>query len=155
MPLDKCLNQFTSLNTDRNRNNWTADTCHRAQHKPFLLLSVMDLIAQGQIKGNLIEPSFELVDTWNGYWQAAMLPGKTSSVAYPFFFMKSGMQVSEKPSSAFTTTTVPCAAFACRRPRGTPWWKPPTSFPGVRARTTFPPTACASAGFAIGHSMRG
>jgi putative restriction endonuclease len=49
----------------------------------------MDLIAQGQITENLIEPSFELVDTWNGYWQAVMPPGKTSSMAYPFFFMKS------------------------------------------------------------------
>jgi hypothetical protein len=32
----------------------------------------MDLIAQGQITENFIEPSFELVDTWNGYWNAIM-----------------------------------------------------------------------------------
>ena len=89
MPVDKYLNQFASLNTERNRNNWTIDTYNRAPHKPFLLLSVMDLIAQGQIRGNLVELSFELDDTWNGYWQAAMPPGKTSSVAYPFFIMKS------------------------------------------------------------------
>ena len=45
---------------------------------------MMDLIAQGQITGNWIEPSFELVDTWNGYWNAVMPVGKQSSMAYPF-----------------------------------------------------------------------
>ena len=44
----------------------------------------MDLIAQGQIFENFIEPSFELVDTWNGYWNAIMPVGKHSSMAYPF-----------------------------------------------------------------------
>ena len=44
----------------------------------------MDLIAQGQIVKNFIEPSFELVDTWNGFWQAIMPIGKHSSMAYPF-----------------------------------------------------------------------
>ncbi len=32
----------------------------------------MDLIAQGQIIENFIEPSFELVDNWNEYWNAVM-----------------------------------------------------------------------------------
>ncbi|MCP4876094.1 MAG: hypothetical protein GY896_11565, partial [Gammaproteobacteria bacterium] len=41
-------------------------------HKPFLLLYVMDMIAQGQVIENFIEPSFELVDTWNGYWNTVM-----------------------------------------------------------------------------------
>jgi hypothetical protein len=31
-------------------------------HKPFLRLSIMDLIAQGLIRENLIEPSFVLVE---------------------------------------------------------------------------------------------
>ena len=89
MSVDEYLKQISRLNTDRNRKNWTAATCHRAPHKPFLLLSIMDLIAQEQISENFIEPSFELVDTWNGYWQAIMPIGKTSSMAYPNFFMKS------------------------------------------------------------------
>jgi len=32
----------------------------------------MDLIAKGCITQNLIEPSYELVDTFNTYWAAIM-----------------------------------------------------------------------------------
>jgi len=84
MSVDKYLKKFSSLNTGKSRHRWSAATCHRAPHKPFLLLSIMDLIAQGQIVDNFIGPSFELVDTWNGYWQAIMPIGKHSSMAYPF-----------------------------------------------------------------------
>jgi putative restriction endonuclease len=51
------------LNTAPGRHGWSADTFHRVPHKPFLLLSIMDLIAQGVIAENFIEPSFELVVT--------------------------------------------------------------------------------------------
>jgi putative restriction endonuclease len=47
------------LNTDKSHTRWSATTCHRAPHKSFLLLSIMDLIAQGQITENFIEPLFE------------------------------------------------------------------------------------------------
>ena len=89
MSVDEYLKKFSRLNTDKSRQRWSATTCHRAPHKPFFLLSIMDLIAQGQIVENFIEPSFELVDTWNGYWIAIMPIGKRSSMAYPYFFMKS------------------------------------------------------------------
>ena len=84
MSVDEYLKKFSRLNTDKSRHRWTATTCHRAPHKPFLLLSIMDLIAQGQIIENFIEPSFELVDTWNGYWNAVMPIAQRSSMAYPF-----------------------------------------------------------------------
>jgi len=35
--------------TDKNRKRWSALTTYQAPHKPFLLLSIMDLIAQGSI----------------------------------------------------------------------------------------------------------
>jgi putative restriction endonuclease len=84
MSLDEYLKKFSRLNTDKSLQRWSEATCHRAPHKPFLLLSIMDLIAQGQITENFIEPSFELVDTWNGYWQAIMPINKHSTMAYPF-----------------------------------------------------------------------
>jgi putative restriction endonuclease len=75
--LDKYLQMFAHLRTDRGRDRYPEITYHRAPHKPFLLLFVMDLIAQGRITQNLIEPSYELVDTlwgallnrvtWQGY----------------------------------------------------------------------------------------
>ncbi len=89
MLIEEFLSKFSKLNTDRGRHRWSAATCHCAPHKPFLLLSIMDLIAQGQIVENFIEPSFELVDTWNGYWNAIMPIGKHSSMAYPFARLQS------------------------------------------------------------------
>lgn len=60
---EKYLKSFSNLRTDKNRNRYPAITDHRAPHKPFLLLSIMDLIAQGQITENFIDPSYELIDT--------------------------------------------------------------------------------------------
>ena len=74
--------------TDRGRDRYPGITYHRASHKPFLLFSIMDLIAQGRITQNLIEPSYELVDTFNTYWAAIMPPGSTTSMAYPFSRLK-------------------------------------------------------------------
>ena len=47
--LEKYLKSFSNLRTDKNRKRYPALTDHRAPHKPFFLLSVMDLMAQGQI----------------------------------------------------------------------------------------------------------
>ena len=82
--LEEYIHKFAVLRTDRGRNRYTDATNQRAPHKPFLLLSVMDMIAQGQIIENFIDPSFELVDTWNGYWNAVMPVGQRSTMAYPF-----------------------------------------------------------------------
>ena len=86
---EKYIDAFTHLRTDRNRNYWGKESCFGAPHKPFLLLSVMDLAAQGQITENLITPSQELVETFNGYWRLVMPPERTASMAYPFFHLQS------------------------------------------------------------------
>jgi hypothetical protein len=41
----------------------------------------MDLMAQGRITASLIEPSYELVDTFNTYRASIMPPGSTTSMA--------------------------------------------------------------------------
>lgn len=86
--LEQYLQMFAHLRTDRKRDRYPAITFHRAPHKPFLLLSVMDLIALGRITENLIEASYELVDTFNTYWASIMPPGSTTSMAYPFSRLK-------------------------------------------------------------------
>ena len=68
MSLDKYLKSFSRLRTYKDRKKWSALTTHQAPHKPFLLLTIMDLIAQGSITQNFIEPSVELFDTFNTYW---------------------------------------------------------------------------------------
>ena len=85
---EKYLNSFSNLRTDKNRNRYPAVTTHWAPHKPFLLLSIIDLIAQGQITENFIEPSYELVETWNIYYSSIMSPGSKTSMAYPFSRLK-------------------------------------------------------------------
>jgi putative restriction endonuclease len=65
MPLAQYLKSFSSLRTYKDRKKWTALTTYQAPHKPFLLLSIMDLIAQGAIIKNFIKPDFELVETFN------------------------------------------------------------------------------------------
>lgn len=89
MPIEDFISKFSNLNTDRGKHRWSADTCHRAPHKPFLLLSIMDLMAQGLIDENFIEPSFELAKTWTDYWKAVVPDKNESSMAYPFFFLPS------------------------------------------------------------------
>jgi len=86
--LEKYIKAFSNLRTDKNRNRYPAVTNYRAPHKPFLLLSIMDLIAQGQITENFIEPSYELVETWNTYYSSIMPLGSKTSMAYPFSRLK-------------------------------------------------------------------
>jgi hypothetical protein len=47
--LEKYLHMFAKLRTDKSRDRYPQITYHRAPHKPFLLLSIIDLIAQGRI----------------------------------------------------------------------------------------------------------
>lgn len=65
-------------------NIWTDDTKKKAPHKPLLLLSVMDLIEQGDITSSIIYPSTDLLDTFNRYSQLVMPQSKNTSMAYPF-----------------------------------------------------------------------
>ncbi|MGA7146582.1 MAG: HNH endonuclease [Desulfobacterales bacterium] len=84
MSLEKYLKSFSRLRTYKDRKKWSALTAFQAPHKPFLLLSIMDLIAQRLITRNFIEPSFELLDTFNTYWNSIMPIGSKTSMAYPF-----------------------------------------------------------------------
>lgn len=70
--IENYLYKLSNLRTDRGRERYPACTFRCAAHKPFLLLSIMDLIAQGSIAENFIEPSFELVETFNDYWNSIM-----------------------------------------------------------------------------------
>lgn len=87
--LDYYLQLFSALRTDRNRNRWPAETCFQAPHKPFLLLSILDAIASSGITKNFIEPSFELAETFAGYWSLVMPPGTSGSMSYPFYHLES------------------------------------------------------------------
>jgi putative restriction endonuclease len=84
MSLVQYLKIFSRLRTYKDRKKWSGLTTYQTPHKPFLLLSIMDLIAQGAITHNLIKPSFELVEVFNGYWNSIMPLGTKTSMAYPY-----------------------------------------------------------------------
>lgn len=86
--LDCYLQSFSKLRTDKNSKRWSAATCFRAPHKPLLLLSILDLISSGSISENFIEPSFELAETFNGYWSKVMPIGTSASMSYPFYHLE-------------------------------------------------------------------
>ncbi|WP_234573061.1 HNH endonuclease [Rhodohalobacter sp. 614A] len=85
---DTIINALTSLHSDTSH-NWPEETRGRAPHKPLLLLSVMDGMEQGWIKGNNIELSQSLVETFFTYWKVVMGEERVTTIALPFFYMKS------------------------------------------------------------------
>ncbi len=87
--LQDYIHQFTHLRTDTNRHRWTVATHFRAPHKPFLLLSILDLFAQGSLQTNLIEITPELGNLFAKYWQVLMPPDRRGNMALPFFHMRS------------------------------------------------------------------
>lgn len=57
-----------------------------APYKPFLLLAVIELIEQGDIRENWIPLSYSLIDTFHQY--TALTPDWSSSIHNPFFHLK-------------------------------------------------------------------
>lgn len=87
--LQNYILSFTHLRTDSNRKFWTEATHFHAPHKPLLLLSILDLFAQGSLKTNLIEITPELGDIFSRYWRILMPPDRHGNMALPFFHLRS------------------------------------------------------------------
>lgn len=88
-PLEYYADRFRRLRTDRSRVHYPASTRHRAPHKPLLLLSVLDLVAEGAVTGNFFEPGPDLVELFGLYWSRVMPPERRGAVALPFFHLRS------------------------------------------------------------------
>lgn len=88
MTLSTYILKFSKLRTDRT-GGWTAATRGQAPHKPILLLSVLDLFAQGYSATNLIEITAELGELFAGYWSKVMPPERRGNLALPFFHLRS------------------------------------------------------------------
>ena len=58
-----------------------------APHKPLLLLSVIDLLRQGQILENKIFPSPDLAEVFLKYWSRVVV-NRTHNFAMPFFHLQ-------------------------------------------------------------------
>lgn len=87
--LDQYKVAFTKLRSDAVPSRWTSATNHRAPHKPLLLLTIMDLIEQGNIRTNFIAFDAVLLDTFELYWVKVIGQDKAGSPLLPFFHLRS------------------------------------------------------------------
>lgn len=88
MNLEHYKRAFAKLRSDV-KAYWPVATLHRAPHKPFLLLSIMDLVANKQVKSNFFELDAELMDTFDLYWETIIGSDRDSNVLMPFYHMAS------------------------------------------------------------------
>ncbi|KAB8144902.1 HNH endonuclease [Chloroflexia bacterium SDU3-3] len=87
--IDSYTRAFAKLRSDAVPSRWGAATMGRAPHKPLLLLSILDLIAQGQIQTNVIVPNADLLDVFDLYWVKVMGREREGNLAMPFFHLRS------------------------------------------------------------------
>ena len=92
-PLHKYLDEIQSLRIDRAHGN--------APHQPVLLLSVIELIEQGQISENKIIPSPVLVETFVKYW--TKITDRKPKLELPFFHMKNRSFWHHHPNPGYET----------------------------------------------------
>jgi putative restriction endonuclease len=88
MNLEQYKLAFSKLRSDVKR-YWPTSTLHRAPHKPLLLLSIMDLIANNQINSNFFELNADLMDTFDLYWEKVIGRERESNILMPFYHMTS------------------------------------------------------------------
>lgn len=81
--------RFARLRTDKSFSRWSDATSNRAPHKPLLLLSVLDLFEQGEVKSNLIELGPDLGELFAQYWNAVLPFDRRGNLALPFFHLRS------------------------------------------------------------------
>ena len=79
---------LASLNTNKNTKHWSAATNFRAPHKPLLLLTVADLVAQGHLRGGFVEFDDRLLEGFDRYWTLVFGPGQPGNPTLPFFHLR-------------------------------------------------------------------
>ncbi len=89
MTESEIIKRVEDLNTDKNPNIWDGRTLGKAPHKPFLLLSIMDGIEVGRIQNSQIGLDQNLIETFFRYWNGIMGESRKTTIALPFFHMKS------------------------------------------------------------------
>ncbi|MEM8533443.1 MAG: HNH endonuclease [Chloroflexota bacterium] len=87
--IDDYKRAFSKLRQDSSAARWPISTNHRAPYKPFLLLSVLDLIAQGIITNNFVTLDADLMDTFDLYWIKVMGHDHKGNIVMPFYHLKS------------------------------------------------------------------
>ncbi|NGP89192.1 HNH endonuclease [Fodinibius halophilus] len=89
MTQKEILSSLKDLNANKDSTTWDQRTFQRAPHKPFLLLSILDGIEIGWIDDPRITLTQDLIETFFRYWNRIMGEDRKTTIALPFFHMKS------------------------------------------------------------------
>lgn len=82
------IDRFQHLRRDDVPGRWTRATAYEAPHKPLLLITVIDSYLDKPERPNSIEPSDRLSHEFDKYWTRIFLARRKSTVALPFFHLK-------------------------------------------------------------------
>lgn len=81
---------IASLKSDRSTDRWSANSKHRAPHKPLMLLAIIKRIDAGEIDENLIRLSDELITVYRLLWLTVMQrQASIAQVTMPFYRLQS------------------------------------------------------------------
>lgn len=89
MKQKEIVSSLKKLNANKDTTTWDHHTRQMAPHKPFLLLSVMDGIEIGWISQPHVSLTQDLIETFFRYWNHIMGEDRNTTIALPFFHMKS------------------------------------------------------------------
>ena len=91
--VEKYVQKFRNLRIDRAHGV--------APNKPVLLLAILELIEQGQIRENIIPPSPSLFEIFMKYW--SIVTDRRPNLALPFFHLKSEGFWHHHPNAGYET----------------------------------------------------
>jgi putative restriction endonuclease len=87
--IEKYIQLFANLRTDKSASRWPDRVRNRASQKPILLLSVLNLFKLNKIDSNFIEITEDLLDLFDKYWLEVLPFTRPSTLAMPFVRMES------------------------------------------------------------------
>jgi predicted restriction endonuclease len=87
--IEKYIQLFANLRTDKSASRWPDRVRNRASQKLILLLSVLDLFELNKIDSNFIEITEDLLDLFDEYWLEVLPVTRPSTLAMPFVRMES------------------------------------------------------------------
>jgi len=80
------INVLNNLKRDQ-AHYWPNETFNKSPHKPFLILSVIDLVTSNIIKNRIVRPSDILVETYKYYWSKCSKLKGNGNIYLPFWHL--------------------------------------------------------------------
>lgn len=87
--IEKYIQLFANLRTDKSASRWPDRVRNRASQKPILLLSVLDLFELKKIDSNFVEITEDLLDLFDKHWLEVLPVTRPGTLAMPFVRMES------------------------------------------------------------------